>query len=94
MPELKWLQDNVPTDYDVILDMRNESAVACLALHRWKEYGFNNEIYTRLFKELSADTSLPAYCKKMRKQQADKNIAIVILIIVFLMILPAYYLLY
>ena len=94
MPELKWLQDNVPTDYDVILDMRNESAVACLALHRWKEYGYNNEIYTRLFKELSADNSLPAYCKKMRKQQADKNIAIVILIIVFLMILPAYYLLY
>ena len=94
MPELKWLQDNVPTDYDIILDMRNESAVACLALHQWKEYGYNNEVYTRLFKELSADNSLPAYCKMMRKQQADKNIAIVILIIVFLMILPAYYLLY
>ena len=94
MPELKWLQDNVPTDYDIILDMRNESAVACLALHKWKEYGYNNEVYTRLFKELSADTSLPAYCKMMRKQQTDKNIAVVILIIVFLMILPAYYLLY
>ncbi|MGM9734459.1 MAG: DUF5112 domain-containing protein [Prevotella sp.] len=94
LPELKWLQDNVPTYYDIILDMRNESAVACLALHRWKEYGYNNEVYTRLFKELSADTSLPAYCKMMRKQQTDKNIAMVILIIVFLMILPAYYLLY
>ena len=94
MPELKWHQDNVPTDYDIILDMRNESAVACLALHKWKEYGYNNEVYTRLFKELSADTSLPAYCKMMRKQQTDKNIAVVILIIVFLMILPAYYLLY
>ena len=94
MPELKWLRENVPTNYDVILDMRNESAVACLALHRWKQYAYNNEVYTRLFKELSADTSLPAYCKMMRKQQTDKNIAVVILIILFLMILPAYYLLY
>ena len=93
-PELKWLSDSVDTNYDVILDMRNESAVACLALHRWKEYGYNNEVYTRLFKELSADASLPAYCKKMRKQQGDKNVAVILLVILLLSILPAYYLLY
>lgn len=93
-PEVKWLRDSVDTNYDIILDMRNESAVACLALHRWKEYSYNNELYTRLFKELSADASLPAYCKMMRKQQSDKNVAVVILVIVLLSILPAYYLLY
>ena len=93
-PEVKWLRSNVNTDYDIILDMRNESAVACLALHRWKEYGYNNDVYTRLFKELSADASLPAYCKQMRKQQADQNVAIVILVILLLSILPAYYILY
>lgn len=93
-PEVKWLRSNVNTDYDIILDMRNESAVACLALHRWKEYGYNNDVYTRLFKELSADASLPAYCKQMRKQQDDQNVAIVILVILLLSILPAYYILY
>ena len=93
-PEVKWLRNNIDTNYDVILDMRNESAVACLALHRWKEYGYNNEVYTRLFKEMSADASLPAYCKKIRKQQDDKNVAVVLLVILLLSILPAYYLLY
>ena len=93
-PEVKWLRSNVNTDYDIILDMRNESAVACLALHRWKEYGYNNDVYTRLFKELSADASLPAYCKQMRKQQDDQNVAIVLLVILLLSILPAYYILY
>lgn len=93
-PEVKWLRDNIDSNYDIILDMRNESAVACLALHRWRDYTYNNEVYTRLFKELSADASLPAYCKMMRKQQSDKNVAIVILVIVLLCILPAYYLLY
>ena len=93
-PEVRWLRDSVNTNYDVILDIRNESAVACLALHRWQEYTYNNEVYTRLFKELSADASLPAYCKKMRKQQSDKNVAIVLLVILLLSILPAYYLLY
>lgn len=93
-PEIKWLRDSIDTNYDIILDMRNESAVACLALHRWRDYTYNNEVYTRLFKEMSADASLPAYCKMMRKQQSDKNVAIVILVIVLLCILPAYYLLY
>ena len=93
-PEVKWLRNNVDTKYDVILDMRNESAVACLALHRWKEYAYNNEVYTRLFKEMSADASLPAYCKKIRKQQDDKNVAVALLVILLLSILPAYYLLY
>lgn len=92
--ELKWLRDNIDTDYEVILDMRNESAVAALALHRWKEYSYNNDVYTRLFKELSADSSLPGYCKMMRQQQQNKSVAVTILIILLLIILPAYYLLY
>lgn len=31
--EIHWLHDSLPTNYEVILDIRNESAVAALALH-------------------------------------------------------------
>ena len=34
-PEIKWFHEGVPMDYSVILDIRNESAVAALALHEW-----------------------------------------------------------
>ena len=33
--ELAWFSNKVPINYSIILDMRNESAVAALALHKW-----------------------------------------------------------
>ena len=45
-------------NYGIILDIRNESAVAALALHEWEVYKYNNSVYTHLFKERYADNSL------------------------------------
>ena len=78
----------------MILDIRNESAVAALALHEWQLYAYNNRIYTQLFKELSADSTLPAYCRQMQQSQTDRTIAIILLVLVFIAIIPAYYFLY
>lgn len=36
--EICWYRDSVPTNYNIILDIRNESAVASLALHDWEAY--------------------------------------------------------
>lgn len=93
-PEIKWYRDSLPTHYQVILDIRNESAVAALALHKWNLYRYNNQIYTRLFKEMSADKGLADYCDTMLQQQTNKNIAVVLLTIMLALILPAYYVLY
>src|SRR5574344_84397 len=92
--EISWLHDRIPTDYNIILDIRNESAVAALALHKWDLYAYNNKVYTQLFKELSADNSLPAYCHDMQQSQSNKTIAVILLVLLLLMILPAYYFLY
>lgn len=35
-PEIKWFHDGLTTNYQIILDIRNESAVAALALHEWQ----------------------------------------------------------
>ena len=93
-PEIQWLHDSVQTNYALILDIRNESAVAALALHEWQLYTYNNRIYTQLFKELSADSTLPAYCRQMQQSQTDRTIAIILLLLVFIAIIPAYYFLY
>ena len=93
-PEIQWFQDSVQTNYDIILVMRNESAVAALALHEWALYQYNNKVYTQLFKERSADNSLTDYCRMMQQSRTNKTIAIVILLLILAVILPAYYLLY
>ena len=93
-PEIKWFHDSVKTNYHIILDIRNESAVAALALHQWQLYSYNNKIYTQLFKEMSADDNLGDYCATMQQSQTNKTIAIILLVLLFFSIIPAYYLLY
>ncbi len=92
--EISWLHDSVQTNYNLILGIRNESAVAALALHEWQLYYSNNKIYTHLFKELSADSTLSDYCRTMQQSQTNRTIAIILLLLVLLSIGPAYYFLY
>ena len=93
-PEIAWYHDSLATNYNVILDIRNESAVAALALHEWQLYSYNNRIYTQLFKEMSADNSLGEYCRVMQQSQTNKTIAVILLVLFLISIVPAYYLLY
>ena len=93
-PEIKWFHDSVKTNYTVILDIRNESAVAALALHQWHLYNYNNRIYTQLFKEMSADNSLGEYCRAMQQSQTNKTVGVILLVLLLVSIIPAWYLLY
>ena len=92
--ELIWFHDSVPMNYALILDIRNESAVAALALHQWQLYHYNNKVYTQLFREVSADNSLADYCRVMQKSENNKTVAIIILVLLLLFLFPAYYALY
>lgn len=93
-PEIQWFRDSVGIDFNVILDIRNETAVAALALHDWRLYDYNNRIYTQLFQEMSADNTLGQYCRMVERQQTNKNVTIIMLVLVLIMILPAYYFLF
>lgn len=92
--ELKWLHDSLPTNYDIILDIRNESAVAALALHEWQLYHSNNKVYTQLFRERSADMTLPDYVRTMQMSENSKTVAVILLVLLLLQLPLAYYLLY
>ena len=82
------------TNYNVILDLRNESAVAALALHKWQLYNSNNKVYTQLFRERSADSTLPDYVRTMQTSENSKMVAIILLSLLLLQLPIAYYLLY
>ena len=92
--EIQWYHDSVPTNYQLVLDIRNESAVAALALHEWQLYAYNNKVYTQLFKEMSADNTLADYCRTMQQSQTNKRIAVIVLLVLLVLIMPAYYMLY
>ena len=92
--EIQWFQQGIETNYQIILDIRNESAVAALALHDWTLYNYNNKVYTQLFKEMSADTSLADYCRAMQQSRQNKRIAVILLVVLFTSLIPAYYMLY
>jgi len=92
--ELKWFHENVNTNFDIILDIRNESAVAALALHEWDLYVYNNKVYTSLFKERSADKGLEDYCQTIQANSSNKVIAVIVLILLFVGIMSAFYFLY
>lgn len=93
-PEIQWYHDSINVNYQIVLDIRNESAVAALALHEWQLYAYNNKVYTQLFKEMSADNTLADYCRMMQQSQVNKRIAMIVLILLLLAIVPAYYMLY
>ena len=92
--EIKWFHDGLPTSYDVILDLRNESAVAALALHRWTLYESNNKVYTQLFRERSADRTLDDYVRTMQSSKNSKTVAVILLVLLLLQLPLAYYLFY
>lgn len=94
IPEIEWLHKDVNMDFDLILDVRNESAVAALALHRWDVYNYNNKVYTQLYKEVSSDRTLGHYVQLMQRSETNMNVAIVILLLLLLSIFPFYYILY
>ena len=93
-PEISWYHKHLRFDYNVILDIRNETAVANLALHEWDAYNYNNRVYTLLFRETSADNSLGEYVRVMQRSENNKNVAIILLVLLLISIFPAYYFLY
>lgn len=82
--ELRWWFSDFATDYHTILDVRNEMAVANLALQRWGHYRYNNRIYNDLYKVISEDRSFIDYCDRM--QRYNSNISLAVLICVLLVL--------
>ncbi|MCQ2075584.1 MAG: DUF5113 domain-containing protein [Bacteroidaceae bacterium] len=84
MPEIDLWKENFPTDYITILDIRNEIAIAALALQNIQLYKYNNNVYARLYKLCGQDKSLVYYCETLAKTNEKTRVAICIVIALIL----------
>lgn len=92
--EVEWYNTHFDTDYYALLDIRNEAAIAYLAMGELDEYRYNNRAYTALYKQISVDDSLEEYCQRMRMSANNKIVAIVLCVILVLCLWIGYYWLY
>ncbi len=92
--EQAWLAQNFSTDYYILLDVRNEAAVAGLAVKDFPTYFYNNTAYTVLYKQLSQDHSLGQYCRRMQQSTNNKIVALGLFVLLVVGCLVGYYLLY
>lgn len=92
--ELEWWDKMFDSDFHVILDIRNEAAVAFLALKKLDAYSYNNAVYTALYKLLGEDQSLEAYCRQLERSTINKTVGIILCICLLVISICGYYLLY
>ena len=63
-----------------LTEERYTSAVAALALKDWDTYHYNNTAYAYLYKLLSRDASLEAYCTEMEHSSGNTTVSIILCI--------------
>ena len=88
--ELTWWLTPYDSDFHVILDVRNEAAIAFLALKQWEAYRYNNFAYTSLYKLLGEDRSLASYCQTLQRHTDHKSVALVCSILLLLILVGSY----
>lgn len=92
--DLQWAQSGVDADYALIVALRNEIALAALALHDWPLYYDNNRTCIRLHKFIHQDQTLPTYYSRLEQTHQNSNLLLVfILIAAFVILLLSYKLL-
>ncbi len=92
--EISWWNEMFDTDYFIILDIRNEAAVAFLALKQINGYTYNNAAYTALYKLQSKDQSLEGYCRQLERSTTNKIVGVILCILLLVVALLGYYLIY
>ena len=98
--ELDWWRKGVFAEeltediYYNILDIRNELAVASLALQRWQAYRYNNYIYSTLYRLVDEDKAVAMQYERAREvlslRQALIGISCFLAIVLLLYILVSY----
>lgn len=90
MGELEWWRLHANMDYELIIRLRNEVAIAALSLPRNSLYRYNCEVLTRLYKLTSTDPTLEGYCNDIRLANQNKKTAVIVLGVVLVLVLVIY----
>ncbi len=92
--EIIWWRDLFDSNFDVILDIRNEAAVAFLALKRLDAYDYNNIAYTALYKLKGEDQWIEMDCRQLERSTTNKTVGLILCVLLVIASLIGYYLIY
>ena len=98
--ELYWWRNELFPDsltediFYNLLDVRNEIAVAALAINDWNTYRYNNGIYSQLYRLVHEDKEITLYYENMRRLANYRQVAVVICITFIIVLLLVYASLY
>lgn len=84
-PDLQSFLRGDSLDYSLLVNLRNQIAVAALVLGDHELYNYNNSICTQLYRVIHQDTTLPTYYDRIKK--ADANIRQITVALVLLSLL-------
>ncbi len=95
MPEIKLWQDGFDTDYDVIISVRNEIAIAALAMNRKHLYRYNGDVFTRLYQYISQDKEMVDDVARLERMNNNKvlilNLSILLIFLIIIITVLYYY---
>lgn len=89
--DLQWAKSGIDADYDLIVGLRNEVALAALAMRDWHLYHYNNDVCIRLHRYLNQDNTLPDYYHRLERTHQNSNLMLVLIILSSLLILVLSY---
>ena len=90
--ELKSFLRGADMNYRLLIALRNEVAIAALALHAWELYLYNNAICIHLHKLYNQDATLPSYCDELAKTEAVSRQLTALLVVMSLLMVFFIYL--
>ena len=91
MAEVEWWKTGMDTDYELIIGIRNEVAIAALSLNRNSLYHYNSEVFTRLYKLTSTDPTLENYCNDIKMANRNKKTTAILLGVLLFLVLATYF---
>lgn len=92
--DLQAFQEGKDWDFTLLMQIRNQVAIASLALHEWDIYEYNNDICTNLHKRIHQDPNLPHYCEDLaRSESASKQLTAVLVLLTIISLSLMYMLL-
>ncbi len=79
--EMSWVRNGADVDYELIVGLRNEIALAALALHDLDLYRYNNRACIRLHRYIHQDRELPTYFRRLSQTHRNSNIMLVLILV-------------
>jgi len=76
--ETQWWDEGFVTDYDLIIQIRNEVSIAALALNKNHLYHYNSECFTRLYKLMSTDINMRDQCLDLQSVNKNKKTLVIV----------------